>query len=136
MGGIDAPALLAFAAGIISIVAAFAANYFLDYRLTKRQLEFDERSSVAGVLGARPGQLRRAAKRLESRIASFDRDAKQVGAWLTSGKEAAWRRLLPDVICAEALCVRDFRGSSATGYGCAAPRDNAREARPSGPMRD
>ena len=86
MGGIDAPALLAFAAGIISIVAAFAANYFLDYRLTKRQLEFDERSSVAGVLGARPGQLRRAAKRLESRIASFDRDAKQVGAWLTSGK--------------------------------------------------
>lgn len=82
MAGIDAPALLAFAAGIVGTVAAFAAKYLFDYRLTKRQLEIDERSSLATALGARPGQLRRAATRLQSRVESLERDAQHLDTWL------------------------------------------------------
>ena len=82
MAGIDAPALFAFAAGIAGTVAAFAAKYLFDYRVTKRQLELEERSSLATALGARPGQVRRAATRLQSRVESLERDAQYLDAWL------------------------------------------------------
>jgi hypothetical protein len=82
VASIDAPALLAFAAGITGTVAAFGAKYLFDYRLAKRQLEFDERSGLATTLGGRPGQLRRAATRVHSRIASFEGDAQHLDTWL------------------------------------------------------
>ena len=82
MAGIEAPALLAFGAGIIGTVSAFAAKYLFDYRFSVRRLELDERASLATTLGSRPGQLRRAAQRLDSRIESFDRDAQHLSLWL------------------------------------------------------
>jgi hypothetical protein len=82
VAGIDAPALLAFAAGITGTVAAFWAKYFFDYRVATRQLEFDERSGLATSLGGRPGQLRRAATRVHSRIESLERDGPYLDAWL------------------------------------------------------
>lgn len=82
MAGIDAPALLAFVAGIAGTVSAFGAKYLFDYRLAKRQLELDERSSLATALGARPGQLRRVATRLHSWVESLERDAENLDTWL------------------------------------------------------
>jgi len=82
VAGIDASTLLAFAAGIAGTVSAFGDKYLFDYRLAKRQLESDERSSIATVLGARPGQLRRVASRLHSRVESLDRDADDLHTWL------------------------------------------------------
>ena len=82
MAGIDAPTLLAFAAGISGTVAAFGAKYLFDYRLAKRKLELHERSNLATALGARPGQFRRVAIRLHSRIESLERDAQHLDTWL------------------------------------------------------
>lgn len=81
MANIEAPALLAFVAGIVGTVSAFGAKYLFDYRLAKRQLELDERSSLATALGDRPGQLRRVATRLHSRIESLERDSEHLDAW-------------------------------------------------------
>ena len=82
MAGIDAPTLLAFTAGIVGTVAAFGAKYLFDYRLARQKLELDERSSLPTALGARPGQLRRAATRLDSRVESLQRDAHHLDSWL------------------------------------------------------
>lgn len=82
MAGVDAQTVIAFAAGTVSAMVAFSAKYLFDYRLAKRQLEIDERSSLATTLGARPGQLRRVATRLLSRIESLERDAKHLNTWL------------------------------------------------------
>jgi hypothetical protein len=88
VAGIDAPALLAFAAGIVGTVAAFGAKYLFDYRLAMRQLELDERSGLATALGARPGQLRRAATRLHSRVESLERDAQYLDTWLVPAERS------------------------------------------------
>jgi hypothetical protein len=87
VASIDAPALLAFVAGITGTVAAFGAKYLFDYRLAKRQLEFDERSGLATSLGGRPGQLRRAAARLHDRTTSFERDAQNLDSWLRPAEQ-------------------------------------------------
>jgi hypothetical protein len=79
---IDASALLAFVVGIAGTASAFGAKYLFDYRLAKKRLELEERSSLATALGARPGQMRRAATRLHSRVESFERDAEHLASWL------------------------------------------------------
>jgi hypothetical protein len=86
MSGLDAPALLGFAAGIIGTVAAFGAKYAFDFRLAKRRLELDERGAIATVLGGRPGQLRRASIRLRDRVDGIFRDMPRMSSWLRQGR--------------------------------------------------
>jgi hypothetical protein len=85
MAEVDAPTLLAFAAGVGGTVAALGAKYAFDFRLAKRRLELDERAAVATAMAGRPGQLKRSTIRLKDRIDALFRDAAQLSSWLAPG---------------------------------------------------
>ena len=89
MASVDAPTILAFAAGVSGTIAAFAAKYAFDFRIARKRLEIDERAALASVLGGGPGQLRRSSLRMKDRIGGFFRDYDELPSWLRPGQSLA-----------------------------------------------
>jgi hypothetical protein len=80
--GVSIGVIISFTAGILTTLIGVAAKYWLDYRLTLRRLELDERAALSSVLGNTVGQLRRAAARVRDRVDTCFRDLKTTREWI------------------------------------------------------
>jgi hypothetical protein len=80
-GTISVSTLLTFAAGIFTAILGVIAKYLLDYRISRRRLELDERAALTAVMGSTAGQLRRSAQRMADRVDTVFTDTQHALAW-------------------------------------------------------